>query len=187
VDVRVVAATNRELSEAIARGRFREDLYYRLAVVEIGLPALRARPEDVTRLALYFASHFVHRYGRSVRLISRRALERLEAYAWPGNVRELRNVMDRAVLLSSGDVIRSSALRLGVGAPSYAARATSGETGYPATHSLADVEADHIERVLRVHGGQLTAAAEVLGIHRNTLRRKLREYEIGPPSPREGR
>ena len=181
VDVRTVAATNRDLAGLIGRGRFREDLYYRLAVVELGLPPLRERREDIGRLALYFAARFAERYGRPIRALSRRALARLEAYAWPGNVRELRNVMDRAVLLSSGETIRASALRLGAAAPTFAPSATPARE-YPLTRTLADVEAEYIARVLEANDGHLSNSADVLGIHRNTLRRKLRQYgleEIG--------
>ena len=179
VDVRVVAATNQNLSEAIRDGRFREDLYYRLGVVEIDLPPLRARGRDVRRLALHFAAHFADVHDRPVRGVTERALERIEQAEWPGNVRELRNVMDRAVLLCSGDVVRSSALRLGSAAPRASARGDDdGPTGYPRSASLAEVEADHIGRVLASVGGQVGRAAEILGIHRNTLTRKIQEYGL---------
>jgi two-component system response regulator HydG len=177
VDVRTVAATNRVLADLIEEGRFREDLYYRLAVVELGLPPLRERREDIGRLALHFAARFAERYDRPIRALSRRALARLEAYDWPGNVRELRNVMDRAVLLSTGELIRASALRLGAGAPTCAPPATPA-MDYPVTRTLADIEAEYIARVLEAHGGHLSNSADVLGIHRNTLRRKLREYGL---------
>lgn len=179
VDVRVIAATNQLLSDAIAAGRFREDLYYRLAVVEISLPPLRERGSDVRSLALHFAAHFAQRHSRGIRAISGQALARLEGAPWPGNVRELRNVMDRAVLLTSGDVIRSSALRLGSAAPRSSSQAREEAVpGYPDTASLAAVEADHIRRVLASVDGQVTKAAAVLGIHRNTLSRKVQEYDI---------
>jgi len=180
VDVRVVAATNQNLSDAIRDGRFREDLYYRLGVVEIDLPPLRTRGRDVRMLALHFAAHFADVHGRPLRAMTERALDRIERAEWPGNVRELRNVMDRAVLLCSGDVIRSSALRLGSAAPRASARGDAdGPAGYPTSASLAEVEAEHIRRVLDSVGGQVGRAAEVLGIHRNTLTRKIQEYELG--------
>ncbi len=181
VDVRVVAATHTDLRAAIEAGRFREDLYYRLAVVEIGLPPLRERRGDVRLLALHFGARFARVHRRPVRAITGEALRRLEAESWPGNVRELRNVMDRAVLLSSGGVVRAGALRLGRAAPRASAGAGADvPSGYPASTPLARVEADHIARVLADRGGQIGAAAEVLGIHRNTLARKIREYGIDP-------
>jgi DNA-binding NtrC family response regulator len=179
VDVRVLAATNHRLADSIAEGRFREDLYFRLAVVEIELPPLRERGDDVRRLALHFAAHFAERHRRVIDAISVAALSRLEAASWPGNVRELRNVMERAVLLTTGSTIGSGSLRLGEAAPraSSLARPTR-ILGYPPTASLADVEADHIRKVLGSAGGHIGNAAEVLGIHRNTLSRKVQEYGL---------
>ena len=179
VDVRVLAATNTDLDKAIQDGRFREDLYFRLGVVEIALPALRERGDDVTTLALHVAAHFSRLHGRPIRALSRNALARLRSNPWPGNVRELRNVMDRAVLLTTGEVIRSGALRLGRAAPSGATPPGSREEGgYPETASLAEVEADHIQRVLAASDGQIGRAAATLGIHRNTLGRKVQEYGL---------
>lgn len=179
IDVRVLAATHRDLRARIDEGSFREDLYYRLAVVDIALPPLRARGADVRSLALHFASVFAARHGRPLRAISEQALERLTQHDWPGNVRELRNVMDRAVLLSTGPVLSSGSLRLGDASPRTSAlEAHAREAGYPASLSLADVEADHIERVLLAHDGQVAKAADVLGIHRNTLTRKMRLYGL---------
>jgi two-component system response regulator AtoC len=183
VDVRLISATHQNLGEVIADGRFREDLFYRLAVVEIELPPLRERGDDVRELALYFAAHFADRHGREITAISKRALSAIAAARWPGNVRELRNVMDRGVLLTHGDTIRSGALRLGQAAPHASSVASpSGPAGYPDDASLADVEADHIRRVIGGVGGQLGKAASVLGIHRNTLARKVQEYGIGGSS-----
>lgn len=179
VDVRVVAATNQHLAEAIDDGRFREDLYYRLAVVEVELPPLRERAGDIRRLALHFASLFAHRHDRPVRAVTEAAMARLEEAPWPGNVRELRNVMDRAVLLTPGDTIRSGALRLGAAAPrTSSASETLAPEGYPATASLSEVEADHIRKVLASVEGHIGNAADVLGIHRNTLSRKIQEYGL---------
>ncbi len=178
VDVRVVAATNQDLHGAIDAGRFREDLYYRLAVVDVVLPPLRMRGGDVRRLALNFAARFARLHRRDVRALSARALERLEAQLWRGNVRELRNAMDRAVLMANGPVIRSGALRLGAAAPRASARPDDREPGYPPDTSLEAVEADHIRRVLAHANGHMGDAAEVLGIHRNTLTRKVRQYGI---------
>jgi two-component system response regulator AtoC len=179
VDVRCIAATNQDLTSAIAAKTFRRDLYFRLAVVELTLPALRERHGDVRRLALHYAVRFAGLHGRTMRAITERALARLDGYDWPGNVRELRNVMDRAVLLSSGDVVRSSSLRLGSSAPHAAPRASQpARSGRLVMATLAEVEADHIASVVRLVGGRMTEAARVLGIHRNTLARKVREHRI---------
>lgn len=179
IDVRVIAATNQRLSEAIADRRFREDLYYRLAVVEIDLPPLRLRGDDVRLLALHFASVFAHRHGRPVRAVTSAALSRIERAEWPGNVRELRNVMDRAVLLTPGNTIRSGSLRLGAAAPRTSSRPGGADpVGYPETASLSEVEADHIRKVLASVDGHIGNAAEILGIHRNTLSRKIQEYGL---------
>jgi DNA-binding NtrC family response regulator len=182
VDVRVVAATHRSLPERIAQGGFREDLYYRLAVIEVQLPPLRDRPEDIEPLALHFAAFFARSYGRPVRGISREALRRIRVYPWPGNVRELRNVMDRAVLLCRGTVLSPEDLVLGESAPRGSPRdAGEDASGYAATLSLSEVEARHIRSALLRAAGHLGEASRTLGIHRNTLARKIREYGIASP------
>jgi DNA-binding NtrC family response regulator len=181
VDVRLVAATNQDLASATRQGRFREDLYHRLAVVEIQLPPLRERAADVRALALHFAADFARRHGKAIDSISEHALRRLASASWPGNVRELRNVMDRAVVLAAGPTIRIADLRLGESAPSAAAVAVSAMgAGYPPTFSLEEVEADHIRRVLATVHGHIGRAAERLGIHRNTLTRKMKEHGFDP-------
>jgi DNA-binding NtrC family response regulator len=178
VDVRVVAATNRSLPERISRGEFREDLYYRLAVIQLELPPLRERAGDVDLLALHFAASFASTYARPVKWIAEDALARIRSYPWPGNVRELRNVMDRAVLLCRGSTLSVQDLRLGEDAPRASPRAPDESAEYPPTLTLAEVEARHIGRVLQHTRGHLGEAASVLGIHRNTLTRKVQEYGI---------
>ncbi len=177
-DVRVIAATNRDLGQAMREGTFREDLYFRLAVVELALPPLRERQGDIRILTLHLGGILARRHGKSFQGITEGALRRLSEYAWPGNVRELRNVLDRAVVLSVGPVLRSGHLRLDRAAPRHSARLDgTAPAGYPVSFSLDQVETDHINRVLQAHGGHLGEAAEVLGIHRNTLSRKLHERE----------
>jgi DNA-binding NtrC family response regulator len=183
VDVRVVAATNQPLRERVREGRFREDLLFRLAVVEVELPPLRRRTGDVLPLALHFARDFSKRYARPLQGLSQPAVSRLLAHAWPGNVRELRNVMDRAVLLARGGVIREGDVRLGADAPRVSPREPGAPAGYPPTLSLRDVEAAHIRSVLRFTGGRMGEAAEILGIHRNTITSKVREYAIELDAP----
>ena len=177
VDVRVVAATHRDLAERMAEGSFREDLYYRLAVVRLHLPPLRERRGDIRKLALHYAARLVAEHGRAVRYIESAALERLEGHDWPGNIRELRNSVERAVLLARGEVIRPEDIELDGprGRPSTAGEALP---GYSPRLSLAEVEALHIRRVLEEVDGQLGRAAEMLGVHRNTVARKIAEYGL---------
>jgi DNA-binding NtrC family response regulator len=179
VDVRVIAATNQPLRDRVSEGKFREDLLYRLAVVEVEVPPLRRRAADVLPLAFHFARRFSERYGRPVRAFSRQAVHRLDSYGWPGNVRELRNVVDRAVLLARGGVIRSPDVRLGAEAPRTSPlEGGVPSTGYPPSMSLKEVEAAHIRAVLKHTGGRMGEAAEILGVHRNTITAKVREHGI---------
>jgi two-component system, NtrC family, response regulator HydG len=178
VDVRIIAATNQPLSERVAEQTFREDLFFRLAVVQIELPPLRERPDDLHALLLHFAATMAARYERPVRFISDAAVARLEAHAWPGNVRELRNVMDRAVLLARGDTVRSSDLRLGDDAPHGSPRRPEREAAYSPALSLSEVEGRHIAAVLRHTRGHMGEAAKILGVHRNTMTTKVREHGI---------
>jgi DNA-binding NtrC family response regulator len=176
VDVRILAATHRNLAERIAVGEFREDLYYRLAVVTVKLPPLRERPGDVVELALHFSARFGREYGRRIRFVTKTALAKLEAHPWYGNVRELSNTIQRAVLIAQGDTIDAGHLLL---EPPRGDR-PPGEylPGYRPSLTLAEVEALHIVRVLEEVDGQVGRAAEVLGVHRNTVSRKLSEYGI---------
>jgi DNA-binding NtrC family response regulator len=167
-DVRVVAATNQDLEARIEAKEFREDLYYRLHVVSIHIPPLRDRREDI----LPGAGHFLRRYaaelGKPVRGFTKEARDALLGYDWPGNLRELENMVERAVVLTRRDLIEPEDLALH--------RESGGE---PSSLRLDDLEARHIERVLRMTGGNMGQAADVMGIHRNTLREKIRRYGIG--------
>jgi len=174
VDVRLIAATNRDLKEAIKQGRFREDLYYRLAVVLIRLPRLGERGDDLLLLTAYFVRQFAERYGKQIQAISDRALELLRNHAWVGNVRELRNVIERAVIVATDDVLRAEHLP----EEFRGEEATLPDRPEGALLTLAEVEARHITRVLTHTNGQIGAAAEILGIHRNTLTRKMKEYGL---------
>jgi DNA-binding NtrC family response regulator len=180
IDVRVVAATHRDLRASIAAGEFREDLYFRLAVVTVELPSLVERGGDLDLLILHYAAVYAHRYGRSLRGIAREAMEVLRGHGWPGNVRELRNVLERSVLLAAGPVLLVEHLPLdqlrgGREQPQPGRHALS---GYRPDLSLAEVEALHIREVLDRVDGHLGRASEVLGVHRNTLTRKVREYGL---------
>jgi DNA-binding NtrC family response regulator len=174
VDVRLIAATNRDLVQEIAQGRFREDLYYRLAVVTIRLPPLAERGDDLLLLTAHFLREFGRPYGKDIRCISGRALRMLQEHRWLGNVRELRNVIERAVLVADGDVLRAD--HLPEEWRSQSSPTPTADSGVLPT--LADVEARHIARVLSHVNGHVGEAARILGIHRNTLARKIREYSL---------
>ncbi|PYO40580.1 MAG: hypothetical protein DMD33_17200 [Gemmatimonadetes bacterium] len=174
VDVRLIAATNRDLKEAIKQGRFREDLYYRLAVITIRLPKLADRGDDLLLLTAYFVQVYAERYRKTIHAVSDRALDLLRGHAWVGNVRELRNVIERAVIVASDDTLRAEHLPDEL--RGEAAALADRPQGAPLT--LAEMEARHIARVLAQTGGQIGAAAEILGIHRNTLTRKMKEYGL---------
>jgi DNA-binding NtrC family response regulator len=178
VDVRVVAATHRELAALIALGEYREDLYYRLAVVRLHLPPLRERQGDIRELALHYTARLAAEHGRRLRYLSASALQRLEGHSWPGNVRELRNVIERAVLVTRGETLTSEEIR--IDAPRERPAAVEALPGYSPTLTLAEVEALHIARVLAEVDGQLGRAAELLGVHRNTVSRKAQEYGLLP-------
>jgi len=174
VDVRLIAATNQDLQALIAQGRFREDLYYRLAVVTIALPALAERGDDLLALTAHFLREFGEQYGKTFTGIADRALELLRLHDWVGNVRELRNVIERAVLVADGPVLRSEHLPEGWRTAAPAGRSHEA----PALTTLQEMEARHISRVLEHTRGQIGEAARILGVHRNTLTRKIREYGL---------
>jgi NtrC-family two-component system response regulator AlgB len=170
-DVRVVSATNRDLEADVAAGRFREDLLYRLNVIEVTVPPLRERREDVVALARHFVGFFARQAGRPVPEISSAAEEALLRYEWPGNVRELRNAMERAVVLMEGRVLEASAL------PRKVSEAPVVGPGLGDDFSLDDVEKEHIRRVL-LRAASLEHAAQILGIDPSTLWRKRKRYGI---------
>jgi len=174
VDVRLICATNRDLSEAVVGGRFREDLYYRLAVVPLHLPPLRARPEDVQPFARFFLARHRRRHGRGPRQIASEALELLAAQRWPGNLRQLENAIQRGLLLAEGDVLRPEHLILDLGE----ARSEAPPRDLDSLPDLETVQAEHIRRVWALCEGNRTRAAEVLGISPRTLGRRLEEYGI---------
>ena len=175
VDVRVVAATNRDLQSMVAEGKFRQDLFYRLHVVEIVVPPLRKRGNDILLLADHFLSEFNDQMGRRITSISDDAKRMLLDYRWPGNIRELRNVVERAVVLNSGSTVEAKHLLL-TPAMSGGDDTTASEIGTPVEISLADLERSHIERVLRHTDGNKSRAASILGIERSTLDRKLKKF-----------
>jgi len=174
VDVRIIAATNRDLEEEITRGQFRSDLYYRLNVIQLHLPPLRERPEDVPLLATHFLERLAAKAGRQVSL-SDEALELLNRYDWPGNVRELENALERAAVLSPADLLEPAVLPERLREPP---RPRLAAEGLPPNPTMEVVERAYILWVLQAEGGNKTRAAEVLGIDPSTLYRKLNRYGI---------
>jgi two-component system response regulator HydG len=181
-DVRVIAATNRNLPDDVREGRFRADLFYRLNVVALYVPPLRERAEDIPELIDYFLEIYRQRFNRPRLDLSAEARLRLESFAWPGNVRELRNCLERTTALSTGDLIEaeqvlpsSSEGQSGMGGLPPPSTATTGQQQPPST--LDELERQHILRVLNETGGNRERAAAILGISARTLYRKLREYE----------
>jgi two-component system response regulator HydG len=182
VDVRVVVATNRDLESAIEDGRFREDLYYRINVVHIPLPPLRARAGDILPLAQHFLSHFAARATKSVAGIAPAAAEKLVAYSWPGNVRELQNCMERAVALTRFDQIGVDDLPDKI--RDYRRSHVLVSSDDPSELvPLEEVERRYIGRVMEAVGGNKTAAARILGIERKRLYRMLDRLEVLAPKP----
>ncbi|HTW65136.1 MAG TPA: sigma 54-interacting transcriptional regulator [Bryobacteraceae bacterium] len=180
VDVRVMAATNRQLTQAIQDGKFRLDLYYRLNVIQVSLPALRERKEDVLPLAEHFVRTYNVKFKRAIQGISHSAGALLLAHNWPGNVRELRNVMERAMVLEDADRIQSSSLQIRSdgGTIPEALRAHVGDTEAPFQTSLEEAERGLLTRALERAGGNQTRAARSLGITRDTLRYKMKKFNL---------
>lgn len=166
VNVRILAATNKDLMSQVKKGVFREDLFFRLNVIAISIPPLRERGDDILLLVNNFAERFALEMPRKTPVFSDRALEIFRNYYWPGNVRELENVIQRLVVMTDGDVIDAPDL------PSLMRFSPLRESGF--NRSLAEVETEHIKNVLASVGGNKTKAAEILGIDRKTLREKLK-------------
>ena len=188
VDIRLIAATNADLSAMVKAGTFRNDLYFRLDVVSITLPPLRRRPDDIPLLCAHFLKEFSERNHKPVEAITPEAMGMLSAYAWPGNVRELRNVIERMVVLSRTPrlTVRDLPPALREAAQEERHRAGTGWRGEPASRattpeSMAEAERLMIEAALRRHDGNRTLAAAQLGISRRTLQRKLKEYRLAEP------
>ncbi|MBL7152366.1 MAG: sigma-54-dependent Fis family transcriptional regulator [Phycisphaerae bacterium] len=169
VDVRILAATNRDLQGLVRKGLFREDLFYRLNVITIFIPPLRERDDDILLLAHHFVTKFAAESGRSPLRFSDKALHGLRSYNWPGNIRELENIIQRLVVMTDGDAIDVPDL------PDLCRFSALRKTGF--TRTLAEVEAEYISNVLASVDGNKTRAAELLGINRKTLREKLRRIE----------
>jgi transcriptional regulator with PAS, ATPase and Fis domain len=181
VDVRVIAATNRDLEKAVQEGTFRRDLYFRLRVVELIVPPLRKRPEDVAELARFFLKRYADESGRRIRGFTPQALQQMEQYRWPGNVREVKNVVERAVVLARGDLIGVEDLNLSnLTTSSDSAEIPPSIVAEYHALTLAEVERRHILATLKKYRWNKSRAARILGIERSTLDRKMRRYELMP-------
>ena len=186
VDARVVAATNVNLRQAVRDRVFREDLFYRLNVVPIQLPPLRDRREDIPALIEHFVRKIARECGRDVRGVSAGALEVLSRYDWPGNVRELENVIHRAVVLATGPVVQLHDVPLDVAMPETGSRLTE-DTGLPLREACDQFERQYVLRVLERVSWNVSRAARMLGVHRNTVLAKLSGWGLKRPADPEGR
>ncbi len=175
VDVRVVAATNRPLEEGVRAGTFRKDLYFRLQVVQIDVPSLRERADDVPLIAEHFFKRFVRETGRKLKGFTSAAVKKMQGYHWPGNVRELRNVVERAVALGSGPMIEESDIWL---SPLEAGPGSDLVSGEYRPLSLEELEREHIAATLEHTDWNKSQAAGILGIERSTLDRKIKAYDL---------
>jgi DNA-binding NtrC family response regulator len=179
-DVRIIAATNRNLAQDVQQQRFRTDLFYRLNVISLHVPPLRERREDIPVLIEHFLALYRTRFTRSALALTPDAQQRLGAYDWPGNVRELRNTLERAAALTTGDTLAAEQLLLPGALANVPASAQAHAVAAPPT--LEELERQHILRVLAEQGGNRERTAAILGISTRTLYRKLREYESGSQS-----
>lgn len=181
VDVRVVAATNRQLEEAVRSGKFRDDLYYRLNVLRIEVPPLRDRGGDIGLLAQHFVEGFAREFKRRVPGLSPDAVRRLESYAWPGNVRELRNLVERAVLLADDGMLQAADFDTLNGPGGAADRTVAAEGAFalpPQGVNLEDVERNLVVQALERSGGNQTRAATLLGLHRDQIRYRIEKFGL---------
>jgi len=191
VDVRVIAATHRDLAKEVEAGRFREDLYYRLKVVELRIPPLRERVEDLPALALRFCEQLAERLERPRKTLSQEALSALAHHRWPGNVRELRNVIEQAAVLSSGEVIEAADLRLESAASAAEPSREPGSVSRSAAPADSELsfrdakrqaneafERDFLLRALHAHAGNVSRTAEAIGMVRQSLQQKIRELGL---------
>jgi formate hydrogenlyase transcriptional activator len=179
-DVRLIAATQHDLRKMTAEGKFRIDLFYRLNVFPIRMPALRERTEDIPLLVRHFVDIFSRQMNRRIEVIPSEAIDKLARYPWPGNIRELENFMERAVILSQDSVLEAPLSELGE-------HEESEETGDPSPVTLREAERAHILRILREANGVVAAAAARLGVPRSTLFYKMRRLGITVPRPRTQR
>jgi formate hydrogenlyase transcriptional activator len=196
VDVRVIAATNRNLQESIRTGQFRSDLFYRLNVFPIDVPPLRERRSDISQIAMFFLARYSKKFGKEIQGMARATVNRLSNYAWPGNIRELQNVIERAVILSQSSVLELEPDLIPVLAPADSSTMDDppSEAAKPsgpalsASSTLEDVERSHIVEVLNQTKGVVEGprgAAKILGLHPNTLRHRMQKLGLKRTAYRE--
>jgi two-component system response regulator AtoC len=178
VDVRVIAATNRNLEDDVRKGRFREDLYYRLNVLPIVLPPLRARADDIPSLVHYFVDVYNTEFRKHVRSVSADAMKRLQAYGWPGNIRELRNAVERSMLLAEGDELTADLFPVVSGG---APKLTEGVELPPAGIDLEQLERSLVMQALDRSGWNQTRAAGLLGLNRDQIRYRIEKFKLEKP------
>jgi two-component system, NtrC family, nitrogen regulation response regulator NtrX len=181
VDARVLAATNKDLTAEIRASRFREDLYFRLNVVPIFVPALRDRIEDIPLLAGHFMAMLAREYGRRPKTFEPDALAALQRYPWPGNVRELRNLVERLIIMVPGERVSSHDVTfLDQGVPAAPLPELKPDATLPLHHARDDFERQYIQRALAAQQGNISRTADVLGVERSNLYRKMRAFGIAP-------
>jgi transcriptional regulator with PAS, ATPase and Fis domain len=179
LDLRVIAATNKNLREAVKENAFRQDLYFRLNVIQIVLPPMRERPEDILPLARFFIEHYNRKFRRGIEGVSPAAGELLLAHDWPGNVRELRNAIERAMILEESTYITAASLPIAITRPDGQPAAAAPRTEIPTEGlSLEDNERMLLARALEKTGGNQTQAARLLRITRDTLRYKMKKFNL---------
>jgi Nif-specific regulatory protein len=179
-DVRLLAATSRDLAELVRQQRFREDLYFRLNVVTLHLPPLRDRPADVLPLAEHFLADFCRQAHRKAPEFSTAARKRLNEYAWPGNVRQLRNLMERLAYLLAGDHIEAEDLDFTLSPRGKSPQ--PGDLSQPLAAATAQFQTEYIRRMIEASEGRMSRAAERLGLHRSNLYRKMGQLGMEPPA-----
>jgi two-component system response regulator PilR (NtrC family) len=179
-DIRVIAATNRDLARLVAEGRFREDLYYRVNVIAVPLPPLRERVEDIAPLANHFLAKYAEQMGKRLAGISGEAMSALEAYHWPGNVRELENVIERAAALERSPAVLLESLPASVlaGAAPERPSAVLPESGFDLEEHVQQVEREYIAQALRRTGGVQVRAADLLGMSFRSFRYYMKKYNL---------
>ena len=174
-DFRLIVATNRNLSEEVSAGNFREDLYYRLRVLEITVPPLCQRPEDIVLIAQHFISHYANKYNRSAPVLSQEHEAALRKYSWPGNVRELKNVIERAVLVAENDQIEFDFV--------YRPEKTMDDHIFSEMPTMDEIQRRYINYLLKKTGGQIggpNGAAKILGMKRTTVNHRIKKLGINP-------
>jgi transcriptional regulator with PAS, ATPase and Fis domain len=182
VDIRIVAATNKDIGEALKAGAFRQDLYYRLSVIQLVVPPLRERPQDILPLARFFVQHYNVKFKQQIEGLSSEAESLLLTYNWPGNVRELRNAIERAMILEDTAYIRPVSLHIAAGAAgesAFASTATASSGSFPGDGlSLVEHERQMLVQALDAAAGNQTQAARLLRITRDTLRYKMKKFQL---------